>query len=137
MSDAYINAIYFTTTTMTTIGYGDTNGDTEIEMVYLMILFFTGIGIFTVIQNEVFNYITEESVESLVEAETEKLHTFLANMSSVIKGKWLNEEIFNDCITNMEETVRFSTKWSLAESKFWDVLSPQIQNKIVAKVLKR
>ena len=49
MSDAYINAIYFTTTTMTTIGYGDTNGDTEIEMVYLMILFFTGIAIFTLI----------------------------------------------------------------------------------------
>ena len=76
-------------------------------------------------------------MENLVEAETDKLHTFLANMSSVIKGKWLNEEIFDDCITNMEETVRFSTKWSLAESKFWDVLSPQLQNKIVAKVLKR
>ena len=49
MNDDYINSFYFTTTTMTTIGYGDTNGDNEIEMIYLMALFFTGIGIFTVI----------------------------------------------------------------------------------------
>ena len=35
MNDDYTNSFYFTTTTMTTIGYGDTNGDNEIEMIYL------------------------------------------------------------------------------------------------------
>ena len=58
-------------------------------------------------------------------------------MSSTIKGKWLDEEIFDDCMMNIEESVRFSTKWSFALNEFWGVLPPQIQNKIVDTVLKR
>ena len=105
-------------------------------MVFLMITFFAGIGIFSIIKDEVFSFIRTETVETLVEYKNQDLYDYLADMSMQIKGKSLNEEIFNDCITNMEETVRFSTKHSFADNQFWEILPPQIQNKIVERVLK-
>lgn len=58
----YSESIYFITTTITTVGYGDikgffnTSGSWTIEMCYLIVTTFTGILLFTVVTEEVFNY---------------------------------------------------------------------------------
>ena len=49
--EIYVNSFYFMTTTMTTIGYGDKHnkGEEEFERLYLMIVIFSGIAMFTLI----------------------------------------------------------------------------------------
>ena len=47
----YVNAMYFMTTTMTTVGYGDTvnKGKNIHERIFLFIIIFCGIAMFTMI----------------------------------------------------------------------------------------
>jgi len=47
--DVYWTAWFFVTTSITTIGYGDISGGTAPEKLYIIILLFTGILIFTII----------------------------------------------------------------------------------------
>ena len=52
----YIDALYQMIMTMTTVGYGAPPYDlTNGERLYLMIVMFVGLGLFTLITNEVFD----------------------------------------------------------------------------------
>jgi len=49
----YSSAFYFITTTGTTVGYGDYNADTVYERLYLIVVEFAGICIFSVITGNI------------------------------------------------------------------------------------
>ena len=53
--DIYVNAVYYVSTTATTIGYGDIHATTEIEMGYAIFLELVGILIFSMITGNVRN----------------------------------------------------------------------------------
>lgn len=50
VSDIYVKAIYFSTTTMTTVGYGDISatGD-HLEQIFCMLMIFFGMAVFALI----------------------------------------------------------------------------------------
>ena len=58
----YFESVYFISTTISTVGYGDpkgfidTSGSWTQEMCYLIVTTFTGILLFTVVTNDIFNY---------------------------------------------------------------------------------
>ena len=64
ISGAYFEAIYLTTTTISTVGYGDikgfvdTEGVWEIEMSFLLILILCGVLLFSSVTHEIFTYKT-------------------------------------------------------------------------------
>ena len=45
--EIYITAIYFTTTTLTTVGYGDFSGNTLAEKSFLIAIMIISFGVFT------------------------------------------------------------------------------------------
>jgi predicted PurR-regulated permease PerM len=45
----YIHAVYFTVTTMTTVGYGDMSASTKIEHLFCIVLMVLGVIVFTFI----------------------------------------------------------------------------------------
>jgi len=47
--EIYVNALYFITTTITTIGYGDIYGVNIQEKAYIILVMFLGILVFTTI----------------------------------------------------------------------------------------
>lgn len=49
----YINAFYFTLTTITTVGYGDISGKTLIEFIFSMIVEFFGLSFFSLMSGTV------------------------------------------------------------------------------------
>lgn len=51
--EIYVNALYFITTTITTIGYGDIYGVNIQEKAYIILVMFLGILVFTTIQQRV------------------------------------------------------------------------------------
>jgi len=42
-SELYLTAFYFTTTTITTVGYGDISGNTVVEKIYCIIIMMIGV----------------------------------------------------------------------------------------------
>ena len=97
---------------MTTIGYGDTDnkGKESQERLFLMVAIFVGIAMFTIITDQVKTYRIEVTVEHLVVQNTEAIHVFLNQLSMTRKTRTLNEEIYNECIEVIEESLRYSTK---------------------------
>jgi hypothetical protein len=55
----YVTAWYFTTTTITTVGYGDIYGETITEKIFIIFLLFAGILCFTLIQQRTRSLIKE------------------------------------------------------------------------------
>lgn len=64
--DVYWTGWYFTTTTITTIGYGDIYGVTSYEKTYLIVLLFAGILVFTVIQQRTKTLIKEQTMANVL-----------------------------------------------------------------------
>ena len=66
--DYYVVSLYFVVMTQTTVGYGVPYSYTlnNLEMIFIMIIQFSGIGLFSVIVNEVFSYKSETKVEDMV-----------------------------------------------------------------------
>lgn len=61
--DIYWTAWYFITTSITTIGYGDIVGSTIVEKLFIIFLLFTGILLFTMIQQRTGSLIEEPTIK--------------------------------------------------------------------------
>ncbi len=57
----YVRAIYFTVTTLTTVGYGDIKGITNYELLFQMGLEFIGIAFFSLLMSSINNILVQES----------------------------------------------------------------------------
>jgi len=83
---------------------------------------------------QVMNFRKTLAIDDLVRENTNQVTDFLYNLSQTRKNFSLEESIYDDCQTNIEESLRYSTQATF-NNEFWRALPPQIQNKIVASVL--
>mgnify|MGYP001626706906 CR=1 FL=1 len=88
--DLYITSIYWTVTTMSTVGYGDISAHTTMERIFAIIIMITGVLAFNLISGALGALIT--NYDSSQAALQEKL-LFLNNMKT--KYKITNELYFN------------------------------------------
>ena len=67
--DQYIHAMYFTVTTMTTVGYGDMSGANSMERVFCIILMVVGVIVFTFISGAISSVLSNMDSNSSEKAE--------------------------------------------------------------------
>ena len=130
----FLNSIYFMTTTMTTVGFGDNKGMNESERIFLSIIMFFGLAMFTIIVNQVMSIRKVLKVEDLVAASNDNIIDYIYNLSKRRNTISLHGEIYQASMQAIEENLRYSTKETF-KSEFWRTLTPQIQNKIVNQCL--
>ena len=130
----FLNSIYFMTTTMTTVGFGDNKGMNESERIFLSIIMFFGLAMFTIIVNQVMSIRKVLKVEDLVAASNDNIIDYIYNLSMRRTTISLHGEIYQASMQAIEENLRYSTKETF-KSEFWRTLTPQIQNKIVNQCL--
>ena len=82
------------------------------------------------------SYENIDTVDKLVAEKTEEITDFLYNLSRNRENIYLHEELYENCIDIIEQSIRFSTRATFEKYPFWDTLNPQLQNKIVKSVLK-
>jgi fructose-bisphosphate aldolase class 1 len=75
----YITSIYFATTTMTTVGYGDISAkDNMYEQIYCMLMIFFGMALFALVQNRTMSLKNHETIKAEIETNTLKMERYLA-----------------------------------------------------------
>lgn len=91
-TENYIEAVYFITTTISTVGFGDFKGfpDLEgnwaIEMTYLMFVTAYGIVLFSSVVNEIFTYKKLKTVSQIVHEQVKDTEEYLYQISKAKKN---------------------------------------------------
>ena len=122
--DVYVNAFHFIVTTMSTIGYGDIKPYGKYERLFVIIVEFTVLLIFSLIKYEAFKIWSrrENNVNNLIADYSDNFSTYLERLSrarSFQQGIHLDNEIWDQTLEYLENTLRFSTKAAFKYNTYW------------------
>ena len=139
MIDQYVDALYFMTQTISTVGYGDstiysTEGS-EFMMIYMCFVIFSGMLLFALVTNEIFNARKVKSLQQLVKEKVYETEVLLYELSGKIKHKSIPKNLIEEIKGNIRLWVSSSTHFHFAENKFFNNLSPALRFKLVENVL--
>lgn len=118
----YVESLYLITTTISTVGYGDfkgfydTDGSWAAEMSYLYFVTLFGLILFSTVTNEIFNYKSMLTVDKIVSKTCFEMEDYLYAVSRTIKDKSMTKEMVDECIEQMEQTIKHSTRYYFNEN---------------------
>lgn len=140
----WVESVYFTTTTITTIGFGDYkafNADGDVHdtglMIYMYFVTLFGIILFSSVTREIFNYHSLQNVEEIVKQKVQDMERFLYEVSARRDNLHLSLELISDCKNNMTQFVKSSTRFYFAKNNFYKELPQTLKKKIVNWVLSK
>ena len=116
------------TTTISTVGYGDikafndTSGDWATEMVYLYFVTLVGLILFSSVLNEIFNYKKMQTIDHIVTKTCFEMEQYLYAVSRVLKTVSLEKEMVDECLYNMESTIKHATRVYFDGNPFYEEL---------------
>jgi len=132
MKFTYVRALFFMTTTISTIGYGDqsairgSDAQWELEMCYMMIVISGGIILFSSVTNEIFSFKRQPSVHEIVKQKSDEIEYFFLEISARVANRHLEDHIFRDGKRHVEQSVRQSTGLHFAKNEFFRELTPKL-----------
>ena len=116
----YITSIYFATTTMTTVGYGDISAkDNMYEQIYCMLMIFFGMALFALVQNRTMSLKNHESILAEIEANTLNMERYLAQIDRVLPNQKIAESHYDKCLTFMKASFQYSVYNVFHEKPFF------------------
>ena len=128
MTQEYVDSVYFMTTTISKVGYGDANfkgfidgksADWALEMGFLVFVIIFGSFIFAVMVNKVFNYHQLKTVHELVRKSKHETEVYLYEINSKVKDQMLPIDLIQESKDNMELQIRNSTLYHFAHNRFY------------------
>ena len=123
----YANSLYFITTTMTSVGYGDINGFDQHVNTLLVIIFTQIFGIlgFTIVKMFVFSAYKEPTLQEILKKTKEDTEEMLFRIDQ-LKSDEIPPKLYDDAMSYMGTLVRFSIYESFAGNSFYRELRPQL-----------
>ena len=94
-ADLYIASLYWVVTTLTSVGYGDIYGSTNVEFIYTMIVEFCGIFVFSIIMSMVTNFISTRGDVDIVETKLEQVDVWLVKLDNSRMSKQLPRILYD------------------------------------------
>ena len=123
-STLYVNALYFVTTTMTSVGYGDINaGGFVISMWAILLTQLFGILGFAIVKESIFNVKVVPTLDSIVKQSKQNMEEILFRIDQV-KDEEIPPKMYDETIDYIGAIVRFSIKDSFADCIHWKMLKP-------------
>lgn len=105
-TDKYATAFYFVVSTATTVGYGDFFGTTGYEKLWLIIMQFAGICIFSLVTGSTNLAIHQPDMNKIINAKVVDIKIYLQKIDRVLKNVKLESEIYDNTITYIEHSYR-------------------------------
>lgn len=124
----YITAIYWVTTTLTTVGYGDVKSQIRNEYVYTMFTEFVGIGFFSFIMGSINTVLladvgeTDEIVEKI-----DQVDIWLVALDNAKKEKSLPNVLYNSIKEYIKNQLIWDNNRILVGYIFFDQLKPSLR----------
>ena len=120
----YVNALYFISTTMTSVGYGDINAWTyEDSMVVVYCTQFFGILGFALVKDQVFSAKSTAKIDDIVKAVSDDMEDALFRIDKIREGD-LPNQMYDEASVDIGVVYRFSIKESFKDNSFWKDLHP-------------
>ena len=122
--NSYFDSLYFMTTTMTSVGYGDINAaQKRYLMIYVMLAQFVGILGFSLIKYNVFNVKKQATVNDLVTEVSEDMREYLNNLNRIRTDANIHQDYMDEALEYVANAERYSTRLPLHQNNFWNELS--------------
>ena len=132
----YVTALYFISTTSTTVGYGDFGGKTDHEMLFLIVVEFAGICIFSIITGLYQQLIRVRNIHEIVVAKTNDITIYLQSVDNARKEAHLDSLIYDNIIDYIKKSYLYGVVQSLKKQEdFYQYFSPELKNKLVFTLL--
>lgn len=130
--ELYIFSLYFITTTISTVGYGDykgfiDNGGTwAAEQTFLIVVIGIGIILRSNVTNQVLNYKKLTTMQENSAKMGRDMELYLINISSIRKPKQLSQKIIDSSKMHIEDVIKWSTRYYFEENEFYHQLPPPL-----------
>lgn len=133
----YVASMYFITTTMTTIGYGDISafGKGEISMIMVMLTQFFGLLGFSIVKMVVFNQQRLYTLPEVVKKIQDDVEETLFRIDKIRETSQITNYMYDEAINYIGVIQSFSICTSFKDHRFWRDLSPQLQQRLFNSVL--
>lgn len=93
----YVTAVYFITTTASTIGYGDFGAKSTMEMYYVIIVQFVGMCVFSIISGAYKEVITVPSVVEVIQYKSQDITMYLQRVDRLRKES-MSDDVYDDTV---------------------------------------
>ena len=134
--DAYVPALYFIVTTVTTIGYGDFLPKQTIEMIFVMAIELIGLALFSYFVGVIRSIESSKSSFQMIEQKKNDLTEFLEKVNYGNKKCELPNEIINKAIEHLEDSYQYNIYYLLNIDNFIGQLKPSQRSDILINLLK-
>jgi len=136
--EAYVTSLYFASTTMTTVGYGDqSSGGTVAEELYACLMIFFSMSLFALVQNRMLNYKEQPTLETQWNEQESEMEMYLANIDRKLPKKKIPNHIYTQALEYMERSFRNSIKKVFHDDKkFFKLMPPRLKHKVFMACMK-
>ena len=126
----YITSLYFITTTITTIGYGDIFGVSLPEKLYIILVMFLGILVFTTIQQRTKSIEFDPTRKKVIKEADQQAIDFMFKIDQKCVQSMTDNlyKTVQDFFVNQAEK---STDFAFAQNPFFNQLTPSLQSQLV------
>lgn len=125
---------------MTTVGYGDYYAPNNNlisaprEMVFVMILQFLGILIFSLVSNQVQQVEKVVNVQQLVNEKVDDLEMWLFGVDRAREQK-MSDDIYDSAIDFVKTSIRFSARELFHKYPYYKMLPPRLKEQVSKRVM--
>jgi hypothetical protein len=133
---AYPIAIYFTTATLSTVGYGEFAPVSNFEITIVMILELIGLAVFSYVLSIFSSIDVQKSAHTIIIKKQEQIRYFLNDLNDARKDIPIPREVYDDSIKAIGSTYKYNIKYLLGMFSFFEQIRPQSRKEVAFVTLK-
>ena len=128
----YWSAFFFVLTTITTVGYGEGMGSTQVEYIYCMFVQLLGLSLFSVIIGTIGSmFAGDSSFDTLINRRMSTVDMWMHKLEASNKQGRIPMGLFRDIKRNIQDAVVHDFNLIRDEHHFFDCLPSHLQNEII------
>ena len=128
----YIFAYYWVCTIISTTGYGDYTGGTQVEYLFTIFIEFTGVIVFVVLMYLVNNIIqTNSSFDAFFQDKIAQFDIWFTLVEKCKQPKHMSPDLYYTMYQNISVSMYSDFNIIIEEYQFFEMISPKLQTKLI------
>jgi hypothetical protein len=129
--EVYPISMYFITSTLSTVGYGEFVPGTSIEIIIVMILELLGLAVFSYVLGVLSSIRGQKSIHRIITKKQENIEQFLNDLNEARKDVDIPLEVYVDSIKTIGATYKYNVKYLFSMFGFFEHMKPITRKRLV------